>query len=109
MRSSSGIIIRSMINWDDPEHLRLHNFANSAFRRQRIVDMMPRIAAIACSLLDSLATEKQPDLVAGFAQTDRKRSRIGSRTQERKRSAHPGVQRQRQRDRKAPVCLPKEN
>jgi cytochrome P450 len=65
--STFGIIMRSMVNLDDPEHLRLRNFVNSAFQRQRIVEMRPRIAAIACSLLDSLAAEKQPDIVAGFA------------------------------------------
>jgi cytochrome P450 len=65
--STFGSMMRSMINWDDPEHLRLRNFVNGAFHRQRIVEMRPRIAAIACSLLDSLAKQKQPDLVAGFA------------------------------------------
>lgn len=65
--ASVRAISRQMINVDNPEHRRLRDAAEDAFKRRRIAEMKPRIAQIACDLLDVLAEANQPDFVSGFA------------------------------------------
>src|SRR5215813_13158119 len=58
----------SMLTMDEPDHARLRNIVDEAFRRRAIVDMEPRILAIADELADELFADGSPtDLVERYA------------------------------------------
>jgi cytochrome P450 PksS len=58
----------SMLASDEPDHTRLRSIVDEAFRRRAILDMQPRITAIADELAAELFVEGSPaDLVAGYA------------------------------------------
>jgi cytochrome P450 len=62
-----GPLDRTMLNVDPPDHTRLRNLANQAFRARSIQAMEPRIAAIADGLIDRLLAEGGGDFIRGFA------------------------------------------
>src|SRR4051812_34814823 len=54
----------SMLSMDEPDHTRLRSIVDEAFRRRAVLDMEPRIFAIADELAAELFTEGSPaDLV----------------------------------------------
>lgn len=58
----------NMLTMDEPDHTRLRSLVDEAFRRRAVVDMEPRIRAIADELADELFAEGRPaDLVARYA------------------------------------------
>jgi cytochrome P450 len=58
----------SMLSMDEPDHSRLRGIVDEAFRRRAILDMEPRIAAIADELAADLFAEGSPaDLVERYA------------------------------------------
>ena len=58
----------SMLGVDDPDHRRLRNIVDEAFRRRAVVAMGPRILLLAGKLADELFAEGSPaDLVRRFA------------------------------------------
>jgi cytochrome P450 PksS len=58
----------SMLTMDEPDHTRLRSIVDEAFRRRAILDMEPRIFAIADELAADLFTEATPaDLVERYA------------------------------------------
>ena len=58
----------SMLTMDEPDHTRLRNIVDEAFRRRAIVDMEPRIFAIADELAAELFADGDPaDLVERYA------------------------------------------
>ena len=58
----------NMLTMDEPDHTRLREIVDEAFRRRAIVDMEPRIAAIAEGLADRLFGNGIPaDLLEGYA------------------------------------------
>jgi len=58
----------SMLTMDEPDHTRLRSIVDEAFRRRAIVDMVPRIFAIADGLAAELFTDGSPaDLVERYA------------------------------------------
>src|SRR5215467_13034015 len=58
----------SMLTMDEPDHTRLRSIVDEAFRRRAILDMEPRIFAIADELATDLFTEGTPaDLVDRYA------------------------------------------
>jgi cytochrome P450 len=62
-------LANNMLTADEPDHTRLRGIVDEAFRRRAILDMEPRIRAIADELADELFGEGKPaDLVARFAQ-----------------------------------------
>ena len=57
-----------MLTMDEPDHTRLRGIVNEAFRRRAILDMEPRILAIADGLADELFAEASPaDIVDRYA------------------------------------------
>lgn len=57
-----------MLSADEPDHGRLRAIVDEAFRRRAILDMEPRIAAIAADLADDLFTAGSPaDLIDRYA------------------------------------------
>jgi cytochrome P450 PksS len=63
-------LANNMLTMDEPDHTRLRSIVDEAFRRRAIIDMEPRIAAIADALAAQLFAEEDPaDLVARFART----------------------------------------
>jgi cytochrome P450 len=59
----------NMLGADEPDHTRLRGIVDEAFRRRAVLDMEPRIRAIADRLAGELFNqESQADLVARFAQ-----------------------------------------
>ncbi len=57
-----------MLAMDEPEHRRLQEIVDEAFHRRAILDMEPRIVAIAEELADELFAKGNPaDLVDGYA------------------------------------------
>jgi cytochrome P450 PksS len=60
----------NMLAADEPDHTRLRNLVDEAFRRRAILDMEPRILAIADELAAELFAQGSPaDLVARYART----------------------------------------
>src|SRR6476661_44004 len=60
----------NMLTTDEPDHTRLRGIVDEAFRRRAVLDMEPRIRAIAEELADELFGQGRPaDLVARYAQT----------------------------------------
>jgi cytochrome P450 PksS len=57
-----------MLSMDDPDHKRLRDIVDEAFRRRAILEMEPHIQAIGDELADQLFAEGSPaDLVARYA------------------------------------------
>ena len=60
----------SMLSMDEPDHTRLREIVEEAFRRRAVLEMEPRILALAEELADDLFAEGSPaDLVDRFART----------------------------------------
>ena len=58
----------NMLTMDEPDHTRLRQIVDEAFRRRAILDMEPRILAIAGKLADELFAEGSPaDIVDRYA------------------------------------------
>lgn len=61
-------LTNSMLSMDEPDHTRLRDIVDEAFRRRAVLDMEPRILAIAGELADELFAEGHPaDLVDRYA------------------------------------------
>jgi cytochrome P450 len=59
---------RHMLSMDDPDHKRLRDIVDEAFRRRAVLEMEPHIQAIGDQLADQLFAEGSPaDLVARYA------------------------------------------
>ena len=59
----------SMLSMDEPDHKRLRDIVDEAFRRRAVVGMEPRIRSLADDLADKLFADGTPaDLVARYAQ-----------------------------------------
>src|SRR6476469_893578 len=70
-----GTLVNHMLTMDEPDHTRLRGIVDEAFRRRAILDMEPRILAIADKLADDLFAEGSPaDLVDRYARRLRLRS-----------------------------------
>jgi cytochrome P450 len=62
------VFANNMLNMDEPDHARLRSLVDEAFRRRAVLDMEPRIRAIADELADDLFAQGSPaDLVNRFA------------------------------------------
>jgi cytochrome P450 PksS len=62
------VFAKSMLSVDEPDHTRLRGIVEEAFRRRAVLDMEPRIRAIADELAGSLFSEGTPaDLVIRYA------------------------------------------
>ena len=58
----------SMLSMDEPDHTRLRGLVDEAFRRRAVLDMEPRIRAIADALAGELFADGEPaDLVARYS------------------------------------------
>ena len=58
----------NMLTMDEPDHTRLRNIVDEAFRRRAVLDMEPHIRAIADRLADELFADGSPaDLVQRYA------------------------------------------
>lgn len=63
-----GTLVNNMLTMDEPDHTRLRSIVDEAFRRRAILDMEPRISAIAGKLADELFADGSPaDLVDRYA------------------------------------------
>jgi cytochrome P450 len=61
-------ISNNMLSADEPDHVRLRGIVDEAFRRQAVLEMEPRILAMARELADELFAEGSPaDLVDRYA------------------------------------------
>lgn len=61
-------LANSMLSMDEPDHKRLRDIVDEAFRRRAVLDMEPHIQAIADEFADQLFAEGSPaDLVERFA------------------------------------------
>jgi cytochrome P450 len=61
-------LANSMLTTDEPDHSRLRGIVDEAFRRRAVLDMEPRIMALARELADRLFAEGSPaDLVDRYA------------------------------------------
>ena len=61
-------LANSMLSMDEPDHTRLRDIVDEAFRRRAVLDMEPRILAIADELADELFAEGRPaDLIDRYA------------------------------------------
>ncbi len=64
------ILANSMLSMDEPDHKRLRDIVDEAFRRRAVLDMEPHIQAIGDELADELFAEGTPaDLVERYART----------------------------------------
>jgi cytochrome P450 len=62
------MLANNMLTNDEPDHTRLRGIVDEAFRRRAVLDMGPRILAIAGELADELFAEGSPaDLVDRYA------------------------------------------
>src|SRR5262252_2987808 len=62
------VFANSMLNMDEPDHARLRGLVDEAFRRRAVLDMEPRIRAIADELAGELFAQGSPaDLVTRYA------------------------------------------
>jgi cytochrome P450 len=65
-----GALANSMLTMDEPDHTRLRGIVDEAFRRRAILDMEPRIRAIADDLAGRLFADGSPaDIVERYART----------------------------------------
>jgi len=63
-----GTLANNMLTMDEPDHTRLRNIVDEAFRRRAVLDMEPHIRAIADRLADELFADGSPaDLVQRYA------------------------------------------
>ena len=63
-----GTVANNMLTMDEPDHTRLRNIVDEAFRRRAVLDMEPHIRAIADRLADELFADGSPaDLVQRYA------------------------------------------
>jgi cytochrome P450 PksS len=63
-----GTLANNMLTMDEPDHTRLRGIVDEAFRRRAILDLEPRILAIAGRLADELFADGSPaDLVDRYA------------------------------------------
>jgi cytochrome P450 len=70
MPSIFRVFAKNMLTVDEPDHSRLRGIVEEAFRRRAVLDMAPRIRAIAGQLADSLFAQGSPaDVVARYART----------------------------------------
>jgi cytochrome P450 len=70
MPSIVRTIANNMLSTDEPDHARLRGIVDEAFRRRAVLDMEPRILALAGELADALFADGSPaDLVDRFART----------------------------------------
>jgi cytochrome P450 PksS len=70
MPSFVGALANNMLTMDEPDHTRLRGIVDEAFRRRAVLDMEPRIRAIADDLAAELFAAGSPaDLVARYART----------------------------------------
>jgi len=61
-------LTNNMLSMDDPDHRRLRDIVDEAFRRRAVIEMEPRILAIGDELADELFAEGSPaDLVERYA------------------------------------------
>ncbi len=68
MPSTVTVLANNMLTTDEPDHTRLRGIVDEAFRRRAVLDMEPRIRAIADGLADKLFADGEPaDLVLRFA------------------------------------------
>jgi cytochrome P450 PksS len=68
MPSTVTVLANNMLTTDEPDHTRLRGIVDEAFRRRAVLDMEPRIRAIADGLADKLFADGGPaDLVLRFA------------------------------------------
>src|SRR6266576_3792683 len=65
-----GALANSMLTMDEPDHTRLREIVDEAFRRRAVLDMEPRIRVIADDLAGKLFVDSSPaDLVERYART----------------------------------------
>ena len=70
MPSIIATLANNMLTMDEPDHTRLRNIVDEAFRRRAVIEMEPRIRAIADELAAKLFSAGSPaDLIARYAQT----------------------------------------
>ncbi len=70
MPSIFRVFAKNMLTVDEPDHSRLRGIVEEAFRRRAVLDMAPRIRAIAGQLADELFARGSPaNLVARYART----------------------------------------
>ena len=63
-------LANSMLSMDEPDHKRLRDIVDEAFRRRAVLDMEPHIQAMADELADRLFADGSPaDLVERYART----------------------------------------
>jgi len=68
MPSFLGTLANNMLTIDEPDHTRLRAIVDEAFRRRAILDMQPRIRALADDLAAELFADGSPaDLVGRYA------------------------------------------
>jgi cytochrome P450 PksS len=68
MPKAIGVVANNMLTMDEPDHTRLRNIVDEAFRRRAVLDMEPHIRAIADRLADELFGDRGPaDLVQRYA------------------------------------------
>jgi cytochrome P450 len=61
------VFAKNMLTADEPDHSRLRGIVDEAFRRRAVLDMKPRICAIAAELAGDLFAQGSPaDLVTPF-------------------------------------------
>src|SRR5882757_2890509 len=61
-------LANSMLSMDEPDHKRLRDIVDEAFRRRAVIEMEPHIQAIGDQLADELFAEGEPaDLIERFA------------------------------------------
>jgi cytochrome P450 PksS len=62
------LFTNNMLTVDEPDHTRLRKIVEEAFRRRAVLDMAPRIRAIATQLADDLFAQGSPaDLITRYA------------------------------------------
>jgi cytochrome P450 PksS len=70
MPSIFRVFAKNMLTVDEPDHSRLRGIVEEAFRRRAVLEMVPRIRAIADQLADELFAQGSPaDLVGRYART----------------------------------------
>ena len=68
MPSIFRVFTKNMLTVDEPDHTRLRGIVEEAFRRRAVLDMAPRIRAVADQLADELFVQGRPaDLVTRYA------------------------------------------
>ena len=68
MPKSLGALANNMLTKDEPDHTRLRSIVDEAFRRRAVLDMEPRIRAIADDLAGKLFANGSPaDIVERYA------------------------------------------